>query len=356
MPQVNDIQAIRNYAGQYAPTIIGSVVNGLDIANDVTVVRNLTVPRNLPKYKGNKGLRPNNTSIEEPKGQHGTMSVRKLVPHTAMKIFKVIPEELRDTYLSEQLSPNAKEYPQGFAQYFWQEQVKVVQSEINDNSFDSFDSEDILAFNAGTAYTVGQRFLYKDDFYEVVTATTAGQTPETHAVKFEEVNNSSIAKGFGTIIAEEYSTLPSSNKIATGLITDTNAYDKIVGFYRGIPVAQRKLGGVVYTSFDTYDSYMIHVQNKFTNGTSYLDVEGELAGYIYGSGRQWKIKPCTWMGASKRIIGTRKENLYMGTNLTSDFSSLGKVVETLHGYKAIMKMILSYEIADLESLFVNDQV
>lgn len=355
--QTNDITAIRGYAGSHAAEIITSVVNGLDIANDVTVIRNLKAPRNLTKYKGNKGFRPNNTSIEEPKGKAGSFSTRKITPKVGMKIFHVIPEELRETFLSEQLSPNAKEYPAGFAQYFWLEQNQVLQSEINDNCYDSVDSEDINAFDPARAYAVGEYALFQDDFYECIAVTTAGQSPATHSAKWMEMNNAAVTKGFGTIIGEEYATLPAQNKVATGVITDLNAYDKFRSFYTSMPIEYRKLGGFFYVSYDLYDAYMTNVQEKFKVGTSFVDAEKSEAngGYIYGSGRKWQIKPCTWMGASKRIIATQKANLVMGTDLTSDFNSLGKVVETLHGYKGIMKLILSFQIVDLECLFVNDQ-
>lgn len=352
----NEITAIRGYAGQYATQIITSVVNGLDIAGDVTVIRNLRSTRNLTKYKGNKGFRPNNTSIEEPKGKAGSFSNRKITPKTGMKIFHVIPEELRDTFLSEQLSPNAKEYPAGFAQYFWGEQTNVLQAEINDNCYMSVDSDSIAAFDVARVYAVGENISFQDEFFKCLAPTTAGQSPTTHPAKWSDVNNASVAKGFGTIIAEEYANLPAQNKIATGVINETNAYDKIRQFYLGIPVEYRKLGGFFYVSYDVYDAYMTHVQTKFQNGTSFTEAEKEEnSGYIYGSGRKWKLKPCTWMDNSRRIIATQKENLVMGTDLTSDFNSLGKVVETLHGYKGIMKLILCFQIVDLDCLFVNDQ-
>ena len=40
-------------------------------------------------------------------------------------------------------------------------------------------------FEVGTAYAVGQQVYYEGDFYECVEATSAGQTPESHAAKWE---------------------------------------------------------------------------------------------------------------------------------------------------------------------------
>ncbi|RIV20542.1 hypothetical protein DYU11_21085 [Fibrisoma montanum] len=358
--QQNDITAIGNYAGTYERQIRLSVFNGLDIVNDLNVVRNLTAPRNLPKYAANDGFRPLDTSIVDPSGLAGKFSIRKLVPRVGMKIFRIVPEELRKTYLSEGLSPNAKEYPGGFAEYYWAEQIKKLQSEINDNSYNGIDSEDILPYDAGTAYTVGSTLLYDKDYFEVVTATTAGQTPVSHAAKFKNINNKAVAKGPGTIIKEVYATLPARNKIATGTIDRTNAFRKITDFYLGIPEEIRALGGIIRCSRGVYDDYCQNLLTTFTNGTDFMqvvDASGKkMSGmYIFGSDGLWILKPQSWMRGSRRLFTDVNRNLYVGTDQTADFNSLGQIVPFLHGYTTVMKMILAFNFADLDLLFVNDQ-
>ena len=352
----NDITAINNYVGEYADDIIGSVVNGLDIVQDVDVIRNLTTPRILPKYVGNKGMRPLNTDVRSAKGKAGTFGKRTITPRTSMKILDVIPEELRKTYLGRDLRANQKEYPKGFAQYFWAEQTRTIQAEINDNAYFGVDSEDIAAYDGGTSYTVGQRMLYTDkSYYRCVSATSAGQTPESHAVKWVDCDNEVLAKGFGTIIAEEYSGMPSANKIATGTISATNCYDKVVDFYNAIPQAKKNLGGEIKCSYDVYQKYALALIAKFTNGTSAFEVPGTVNYYIFGSGQKWVLKPCTWMGTSQRLIATQRQNMKMGTDLTSDLNSIGKVIEHIHGFNYKYQMILAYQFADLETVFLNDQ-
>jgi len=351
----NDITAIQNYAGTYERKIITQIVNGLDVANDLTVRRNLTAPVNLPKYSAAEGFRPVDTSIEEPDGPSGQFGIRKLIPRTGMKILKIVPEELRNTYLSDTLDPNAKEYPAGFAQYFWEAQIKKLQAEINNNCYFGVDSYDIVAFDPAASYTVGARFQYNKSFYQVVTATTAGQTPDTNAAKFKKINNASVAKGLGTIIAEEYAGLPTRNKITTGVLDQTNAFDKVTSFYMSLPEEIRPVGGLVYCSQSTYDKYSLHTLDKLKNGINDLKVPGKVGAAIFGSDGKWMLKPCTWMSGSARMIGTLDGNLNFGTNQTADFGSIGNIVPFLHGYRAIMKMVMAFQIADLEVLFVNDQ-
>ncbi|OIN59799.1 hypothetical protein [Arsenicibacter rosenii] len=354
----NDISAINSYAGSYQSQIIASVVNGLDIVNDVTLIRNLREPRILPKYSGNGGMRPLNTDVRTPKGKAGSFSTRTITPRTSMKILDVIPEELRKTFLGRDLAANQKEYPQGFAQYFWAEQGRVIQAEINDNAYYGVDSESIAAYNAGSTYAVGDRMMFTDNvFYRCVSATTAGQSPVTNPAKWVDCDSEVLAKGFGTIIAELYASgLATANKIATGAITSSNCFDKVTDFYNAMTTAKKAKGGFFYVSYDIYQKYALSLLNKFTNGTSAFQVPGTPNYFVFGSGNKWQLKPCTWMGSSQRIIATQMENLYMGTDLTSDLNSIGNMVPHIHGMTYKYQMILAYQIADPDMLFVNDQV
>ncbi|GAB3958205.1 hypothetical protein GCM10028805_52090 [Spirosoma harenae] len=349
-----DLTAINNYAGEYSTQIITSIFNDLDIANDLDLITNLTAPRKLPKYKANDGLRPFDVDVTEPDGQAGTATQRTIVPHTAMKILKVVPEELRKTYHSEQLRANAKDYPGGFAQYFWEEQIKKQKAEINDNAYLGVNSEDVPAYNAGTAYNVGDRMFYTNrSYYSCIVATTAAQTPDSHPAKWLKVNNSSITKGLGVIIAEEYAGLPTRNKIATGTIDSTNAFDKVSAFYLGLPEAIRKKGGIIRCSQGVYDNYNQHALSKFTAGTSFLDVRnagGTIVGKsVMNSDGKFVLQPSSWMSGSKRLIVDIDKNLKMGTDLTADFTSVTELVKFIHGYYAKMQLILAYQIADLVS-------
>ena len=354
-----DLTAINTYAGQYAKEIRLSVYNDLDILLDLNLITNLTSPRDMPKYKANEGFRPYNSDVRTPRGQAGKFSKRTITPRTGMKILTVIPEELRKTYLSEGLKANAKEYPGGFAQYFWLEQTNKLKEEINFNSYLSVDGDTVPAFDGTLAYTVGTRVQFDNSFFLAIAATTAGQSPQTVPAKWLNVDSSSVAKGIGTIIAEEYATLPASRKIATGTIDATNAFDKITAFYLSIPEEFRNLGGIIRCSRSTYDNYNMSVLAKFTSGTSFMDVLDQsgksIAKSIFGSDGRWVLQPATWMSGSKRLIVDIKKNLYAGTDLTSDFNSIGNMVPFIHGYDCKFQLILAFQIADLELLFVNDQ-
>src|SRR5690606_17609429 len=141
------------YAGKYYQNIIRDITNKLDIANDLYLLRNLTAPRQLWGFSASKGFRPVDTSVEDTNRTAGSVRKRTITPRTMMKVIKVIPEDLRDTFFSEQLSENAKQYPAGFAQYFWEEQAKAIAEEWNDNAYYGVDPESVPTYSALSTYT-----------------------------------------------------------------------------------------------------------------------------------------------------------------------------------------------------------
>ena len=357
MPTVtqSDITAIENWAGLYRTTIVGQVFQDLEIAKDSTLLQNLDAPMILPKYTAADGIRPFDSTVKVPSGLAGKFSQRTIVPRTAMKILEVIPEDLRKTYLGVDLRANAKEYPGGFAQYFWAQQSKKLRDEINRNAYSSIDPQTVLPFNPATAYAVGVNVTFGQDFFRTVAVTTAGQSPATTPLSFANINNQCLGAGYGTILAVELATMPASNKIATGVIDVTNAYDKYTAFFQSLPSEKQSLGGTFHVGYAEYFKYLTSLQNKFTGGTSFLTVAGTPGVTLYGSDGTWNVKPCSWMGSSKRIIATQKENLIMGTDLVSDMNTIGKMVETIHGYLCKFQFILAFQFVDLDLLYVNDQ-
>lgn len=351
-----DLQAIAGYAGEYAPTIILAVMQALDIAKDVTVLTNLKTSTILPKYVANEGLRPYNSNVKTPKGQSGSFSKRTIDPRTAMKILDIIPEEFRDTYLARGLDANAKDYPQGFGQYFWLAQILKLAEEINDNIYLSIDPKTILPFDATVNYTVGSKVFFDENYYQVVTATTAGQTPYSVPASFVDINNKCLGIGFGTIIAQEYLNLPAANRIATGIITDANAYDKVTGMYKALPSKKQALGGTAFMSYNNYQNYLTSLLNNFKNGTSAFELPGKPGLLIYGSDAKWNVQPASWMGNSGRVIMTQpKKNMFMGTDQLSDLTTVGNMIPHVHGFVAKFQMILACQFSDLDTLYVNDQ-
>jgi hypothetical protein len=125
-----DIAAIKGYIQKWDKKLISQMLNGLDFINDLSegMIRNLREEINLPKMVVDPGVRPHNTAIDQAKGAR-TWSARKLTPRYGMKIFKVIVQQARASFMSIKLAPNAKREP--FAAWQWQQEFNKVADELN---------------------------------------------------------------------------------------------------------------------------------------------------------------------------------------------------------------------------------
>jgi hypothetical protein len=363
MPASADITAISNYAGQYQQGIIRKIYNEVSMAQDATVMRNLTAPRIMWNYEAEKGWRPLDISIKNaPERVQGKFKARTITPKIGMKMLNIIPEELRDTFFSEQLSETAKEYPGGFAQYFWEEQAMKTADEIDTYSYFGVDAEDVTAYSGATAYTVGTLMKYNKGFYKCIVATTAGQTPDSHPAKWEDVNARCVVKGWGTIIAEE---IAASNIVPVnlGTITDTDGFDQIdEELYFSIPEKVRMAKGIdieILCSDNTLQKRNTALLTKYPYAKDVTQNEGNTSGYIWKSNGKARIKACTWLAGSERIIVNisqrGQKNLVMGTNILSNYNTIGEIIKGHWGYEVSMKSILAYQIADLQYFYCNER-
>ena len=355
---LTDIQAISGYSGKYYQKIIRKIMATLDIASDVTLLRNVTAPRNLWGFDASEGLRPLDYTVEDTNKNNGSFSLRQIVPEIAMRIIKIIPEEFRDTFFSETLSENAKEIP--FAEYFWDQIIKTIAAEINNNAYFGISAKSVAAFNPATVYTIGQKVSYVTtegrEYFEALSTTTAGETPISAPAKWKNINNKCLAKGFGTIIEEEIAATNLKNVTVTGAITQSNALDQIDGaMWAGVPDEVKDAGVTFLMSRAIYDKRVKALRVKKEAGSSFSDSEFENSKReITDSEGKGIIKPVSWMRGSGRVIWTIDKNLVMGTNQLPGNNPFGTVVPGLQSYKTIMKVITCYQITDLRYVGTND--
>ena len=297
--------AILKYAGQFDKQLIAQALNGMDFIPQVRVLRNVSsFGMLLPKMTVNKGIRPLNLNVETPKGTNRDFSGRKLLVYEGMKIITIIPEEARGTFAGDQLDPNAKDIP--FSQWIWEQEMKKIAQEINDNIYLSDYNGNAAAFDALLAYAVGDYVNYGEVVYKCAVITAAGESPATHPAKWVDADDVVISSGWGTIIADEITGggIAGANLIATGAITNANALTKLELMYNGMTVTHRNLGGTFRVAPDVFRAYVEH--ERTTYGTVATSDMGDGKKYIYGSGKKWGIEECTWMGDSGRVIVTQR--------------------------------------------------
>ena len=162
-----------------------------------------------------------------------------------------------------------------------------------------------------------------------------------------------MAEGWGTLIKALYSSLPASQKIATGAHSSSNTFTHVKTMYRSI-ADELKDGDkfYAYCSISTGEKFIDEVDNTYYKGTV-VDEATKLT--VRGTNQNCIVRPVAWMGTHPGIIMTKANNLCFGTDLAPDFSTIGKSVDDLHGYKTIQKATLAFQIADTEILYLDDQ-
>ena len=350
-----NIDAIRGYIQKNDRKLIGQTLNALDIFNDLRegVMRNVLTETHLNKMTVEDGVRPLDTTIETEKSKR-VWTRRTITPRFGMKIFHVIPEELRETFMSEMLAPGAKREP--FAAWAWAREFEKLGQEINDNFYLQEYKADSADWSSSATYAAGDVVKFNDVFYKANATTAAGESPSTTPAKWDDVDNKVMYDGPGTIIAAEI-TAGNLTPVVTGAIDNTNAYDQFMAVWNTIPEAHKNKRPVVYASYDVVEDLIEHHNTKFGSGkgVSGADLDTNKPFVLKGTAARLTVIPTSWMAGSQRLIFTRRGNIKVATNQTREFNGVSKLIETLHGYKAVAKFALASQIADLEAIWVNDQ-
>lgn len=354
MMAVTDVSALQGYITKYDKTLINQMLNGLDIVKDLAVIRNLREPLALPKMVVDEGVRRHNLSISSAKGGRA-WTERIMNPYLGMKIISIIPEEVRESFMSAQLDPNAKDLP--YAQWVWMQEFAKIASELNDNFYTNT-RPTVVAYDAAATYAVGAHILFENVVYKQVsgTTTTAGDSPTSAAAKWEDVDNKVLFPGPDAVIKTAIS---SEGLVAvnTGAFTETTAYEYVKDMWGTVTEPHKNKGMVAHVSYDVQQDLAENINTLFGSGKGIggVDVEEGNSFIMKNTGGRLRIVPHTWMGTSRRVIITHAGNAVLGLNQASDSQKVGKMVDTLHGYDAIVKFIMSFQFRDLENLYVNDQ-
>lgn len=303
-----NISALAAYPGQYEKKLFSTLYNGLDVANDCTLVTGVKNKHQLTKLTVGAGVRPYSPtfSVSDDDLEY---TGRTLEVNLAKRELQIEPLKYRSTWMSEVMRPGVNPDDIPFAQYVWEQVFGRIAQEVNDN-----------AAYSGTYNASG-------------------------------TNAAAIATGFGTLIANAI-TATTVTPVSTGAISSTNAVAAVEQMAKAMPVAYRRAGFNVYVSFNVFDKYQEDYREKYKKYTE-LNENGHI--HIDTFGRRVALVPATWMGNSQRIICTPKENLLVGTDEMSDWSDRITTAPDIWTLKAGIAFAIGFQIRDLDALRVNDQ-
>lgn len=353
-----NVDAIQGLIKKNGPALIGRMLNDLSFFKDPTLGRIFDLKNELvlPKYTGSKGVRQLDTEITTPKSK-GAWGKRTIVPRYGMKILRFVPNDYLGTYFSEFVGVNDKRIP--FENFVMNEELKTQKAEINDNIYLSKYRTAAAYDPAKADYAVGDVMKFTDNtIYEAIAIPGAGESPTTHPAKWKDVDALVMSDGPGTLIAEAI-TATELTPFAGGTFDETDGYDYALEQWNTIPEAIKNTDGgmVQYCSFGAAADIITQSNTRFGSGTHIAnnDIEEGVPFYLKGTNKRLLVIPSLWMGTSRRLIMTKRKNIFFGTDLLSDMNGIGKLIEDVHGYTTVAKWVLNSQIADMEVVYVNNQ-
>lgn len=369
-----NLAAITTYAERNSMTLISSLVNGLDIANDVMVHPNVKNKIPMPKLAIGNGFRPYAVGMQY-KGGDATYTDRFLEVKVGKREFLVDPEAYRDTYLIWQTSPGAdatrRQIP--YEAFFWNEVLKGVKREINDEvAYFGFDKADAVAYDAGDTYTANTDIVTfasatnnpnsVADYWLCISSTSAGQSPDTHPAKWQNVSARAVAVGFKERIADGI-TATEISPVTTGAINSTagvaiTAFKKL---FRSFSAPYKNNGIIISASYTDFEFLLDDLSDKYKAVKDNVDAKGFLV--LPDTGNKCVVKPASWLGTSRRLIAgpvmmdgqnPKHMNLFMGTDLLSDLNGID-TNKVGFGLWAGIKAAIGFNYQDASAIKVGDQ-
>lgn len=371
-----DLSAISAFAATNQKALIASLVNGLDIAQDVMVHPNVKNKIPMPKLKVGNGFRPY-ASSEDYKSKNLKYTDRYLEVKVGKRELLIDPEDYRGTYLIHATSAGSaagkKEIP--FAQFTWNEVIKSVQREINDETaYKGFDSSAVADYvgNPGV-YAVGDYVKFASatnnpnavkDYYQCTVITALNEDPDTNPEKWLNVTARAVCPGIESYILAGI-TATEIAPVATGAINSTagvaiTAFKKL---FRAWSAPYRNNGIIISCSYTDFDLLLDDLGEKYKN----IKDDASANGYIVlpETNRKCFVKPATWLGTSRRLIsgpvfmegGNPKQmNLFMATDQLSDLNSINALTQAkLWTILAGLKACIGFNYQDPEGIKVGDQ-
>jgi hypothetical protein len=361
------VSAVTAYADEHKRDLIATLVNGLDIAKDITVVPNVKNKIALTKLTVGNGFRPYSSTTEFKSGQLA-FSDRYLETKSGKRELLIDVRDFKSKHLAWRTSPGNRAsktfQDMDFAPFVWQEVIKNLQREINDETaYFGFDNSGIATYSEAATYAANVVVKYTVDgvveYYQNISGstTTAGEDPIDTPAKWRYVTARSVVPGLKSYIDAAIS--GGFAATSTGAISDgTTAVAAFKELFRDMPA-----GVIIHASFTDCEFLLDGLEANLTKYTT-PDVSALIQmGMIPIPGTNFKgwAKPATWLGTSRRLIAEPLQpgtamgmNLVMGTDLLSDMNDI-KNIEVLWGTQTGILVDLGFQIQDLDALRLGDQ-
>lgn len=363
-----DASAITQYATANMKPLISTLVNSMDISKDISVMTNVKNKADLPKLTVGKGLKPY-TGTFASENNVLAYTNRQLVLGIGQRDLQIDPEDYRSTFLVQYSAPGSnavnKEGQIPFRQYLNEQIMLKLGAEINDyTAYFGFDNSTATAYAGGSTYAANAYITYTQNgvlkYFKNISGstTTAGQSPDTHPAKWDDVSAAAVVPGISSYL----SAVTGANAVVTGAISSgSTGLTAATTLYKAISPAYRNTQMVLHVSFTDFDFIVQGVLDAYGKYTM-ADMDSLNGFYLPLTGKKCFVKPASWLGTSRRMIlepanagdGFRGLNLHMGTDLLTDMNQI-EVIRQHYKLDYAIKLGLGFQIADVNAVWINDQ-
>jgi hypothetical protein len=353
-----NLSALAAYPGEYQQELISQLYNSIRFEQEgIKLIPGVKNKLNMHKLLVSDGAKPYTGKFiakDDIALQPRVLSVEK-----AQRDLEIEPEKYRATFMANMRGKgeNANNQTIPFAPFMWNSVMEGLGTEINlQTVYHGVGKAAFAPYAAGTAYSVGDLITYTQNnelrYFRCVTATSAGQNPDTHPTKWAWAGARALTQGFGKIISDEI-TANNLAPVATGAVTAANGYDKTMLLWRSLPEAV-KLGqagqGIIYQSMTDYEYTMDQYESSVSKNFETIDG----ITYLAKTEKRCGLKPVSWLSGSRRMLATVLGNLVAGTDELSDMNSI-KTIPAMYTIPAGITFVIGLQIQDLEVLKVTDQ-
>lgn len=351
-----DLSGLATYIGRYRKDIYTKFLNSLGIFNDITGWYGVKDKERLIKLTVQGEPEPF-SGVFEPDNKDIFFGDQELKVEKFQRDFQIFPEKYRNSYFSYRRGAgegaNNRTIP--FYEFTMNEVIKKLAADINDISvwwglgkaaFPLFSPTDTYAVGAHVSFVVGKKVRY----YDVVEATTAGQSPATHPAKFKLASAKAIVEGLGTKIRNARTSGALTNVASTGLITVDDALDQFRAVWAKAPEHIRREGGVLYTSFSNYEKLLL----SFEKVSQYTEKDGTVK-YLPLTDKKCELRPVSWKAGSNQLTVSQQSNLIAATDQLKDLSDISAIPQMYH-VDFGMSGVIGFGVIDFDEMATNDQV
>lgn len=348
-----DVSALSAYAGKFQKTIYRKFENALDFFKDLNTLYNVKSAINLTKLAVNGKPKPF-TGIFDAQAGDIVYSDQKLSVDKWQRDFQIMPDKYRGTYLEDLRGAGEGANNMKFPAHVFDAVTESLAGDINDVlPWHGVGEAVFSTYNPATAYTVGSfvKYTIADvvKFYEVVTATTAGDTPISTPAKFADATVKAITEGLGTKLRKARTAGLITNVASTGIITKADAYDQLLSVWHKAPEWVRTKGGVMRISFTVFEMLLA----SFQDISKYTEKDGTLT-HLPLTNKKCRLIPCSWITNSDMVVVSADNNLLAATDLESDFRTIGTIPKMYHLDFGITG-VLGFGVQDFDALATNDR-